>query len=127
MSDNQKLDKYIERRLQTWADWFMRDLHGLGYSRESSIMMFQKGIKFGKDKAYNLLVLQTNESAEEIEKLVVEMSGQNLKMADALRKYYLGREPILRLKAKALGISEAQFKILLGMARQWLAGRLSAK
>jgi len=127
MSNDQDVSKYIENRLQEWADWFIRgNNHGIGYPPESFITMLEKGITAKKKKAFKLPILPTNESAEEMEKFVVEMSHQSQQMADALRKYYFGREPTIHLKAKSFGISAPQFKILLRMARQWLAGRLSA-
>lgn len=122
------VSKYIENRLQDWADWFIRgNNYGIGYPPESFITMLEKGITVKRKGSAKLSVLPTNESAEEIEKFVVEMSRQNHQMADVLRKYYFGREPTIQLKAKSFGISEPKFKILLRMARQWLAGRLSAK
>ena len=127
MSNDQDVSKYIENRLQEWADWFIRgNTYGIGYPHESAVTMIEKGLTAKKKKAFKLPILPTNESAEEMEKFVVEMSRQNQQMADALRKYYFGREPTINLKAKAFGISMTQFKMLLRMARQWLAGRLSA-
>lgn len=126
MSAQEYFSKYIENRLQEWADWYIRgNNHGIGFPPESFITMLEKGITIKKKKSFNLPILPSNESAEEMEKFVVEMSRQNQQMANALRKYYFGREPTIQLKAKAFGVSGAQFKILLGMARQWLAGRLS--
>lgn len=126
MSVSKDISKYIENRLQEWADWFIRgNNHGIGYPPESFITMLEKGVNIKRKKDFKLPILPTNESAEEMEKFVVEMSRQNQQMANALRKYYFGREPTISLKAKAFGVSGAQFKILLGMARQWLAGRLS--
>ncbi len=127
MSDDYDINRYIESRLQEWADWFLRgNNYGIGYPHESFITMLEKGLTAKKKKAFKLPILPTCESAEEIEKFVVEMLHQNRPMAEALRKYYFGREPTIQLKAKAFGISEPQFKVLLRMARQWLAGRLSA-
>lgn len=127
MPNPDDISKYVETRLQEWADWFIRgNTYGIGYPHESAITMVKKGVTVKKKKDFKLPILPTNESAEEVEKFVVEMSHQNRQMADALRKFYFGREPTIALKAKAFGVSAAQFKILLGMARQWLAGRLSA-
>ena len=126
MPNQENVGKYVEKRLQEWADWFIRgNTYGIGYPPESFITMLEKGITAKKKKTFKIPILPTNESAEEMEKFVVEMAHQNRQMADALRKYYFGREPTLQLKAKIFGVSGAQFKILLGMARQWLAGRLS--
>lgn len=120
------VDEYLDHRLEEWADWFIHgNTFGIGYPHESAITMIEKGITVKKKKVFKLPILPTNESAEEMEKFVVEMSYQNRRIADVLRKYYFGREPTTPLKAKAFGVSGAQFHILLSMARQWLAGRLS--
>lgn len=127
LQNTENISKYVEMRLQEWADWFIRgNTYGIGYPRESAITMIEKSITVKKKKDFKLPILPTNESAEEVEKFVVEMSRQNHQMADALRKYYFGREPTIELKAKDCGISMAQFKIFLRMARQWLAGRMSS-
>ena len=55
------------------------------------------------------------------------MSKQNKNMGEILKKFYLGNELTSLQKARALGMSEAMFKIHLSMARQWITGRLSVK
>ena len=128
MFSNSNIDHYLENRLQEWADWFMRgNNHHLGYPKESSIGLFQKGTVLTKKKSYHPPITPTHESAEEVEKFIAEMSQQNRKAADALRTYYLNRKPTLSLEAKAFGVSEAQFRILLALARHWLAGRFTAQ
>ena len=124
----QDIADYVESRLQEWGEWFRGGLTiGLGYPHESSIMKFQQGISFNqKDKTF-APPLPTNESAEEIERFIVEMAQQNHIMAEVLKRYYIGQEPHIALKAKALKMSISKFKMLLAMARQWLAGRLSSE
>ena len=114
---------YVDQRLEEWANWYAKgNLYGLGYptcSHEYKVMKSD----FIRSTAQQ--TLPCNESAEQIEALVVEMESQGGKLASALRQQYFGSGSAVK-RAKALGISYPQFRVYIGMARQWLAGRLSA-
>lgn len=120
---NEELMDYIEERLHQWAEWFSRgNFCGLGYppcSMEYRIMREGTVIRSTGPRP-----LPTNEAAEEMEALIREMAQQNINMALALRCEYFNRGS-LRKKAQKLNISHTQFKNYLGMAHQWLAGRIS--
>lgn len=116
--------KYIERRLNDWAEWFSGNhSYALGYppnSMEYLLMTHGCRISTGFPKA-----LPTNEEAEEIEDLIREMAENNYNMALALRCYYFTHGG-LRTKAKRVNISHSLYKNYVDMGHQWLAGRLSA-
>lgn len=117
--------KYIEQRLEQWADWYSRgNWYGLGYpvcSIEYRIM--KEGI-LSKNTGYRSL--PDNKEAEEIEKLVNEMSEYNKIMALAIRCHYFSCGG-LRTKAGKIKVSHMQYKSYVDMAHQWIVGRLSAK
>jgi hypothetical protein len=115
---------YVERRLTQWSKWYSSgNYYGLGFHSESiEYVLMTVGIMI---KSTGPKPAPCNEKAEEIEMLVTEMACQNKKIAMALRSQYFGRG-MLTERAKRLGVSYPQFKIYVDMARQWLAGRLSA-
>ncbi len=114
---------YVDQRLEEWANWYAKgNWYGLGYptcTQEYKIM------KADLIPSTVQNTLPSNESAEQIEALVVELEGQGRKLASALRLQYFGRGSIVK-RAQKLGVSYPQFRVYVGMARQWLAGRLSA-
>lgn len=126
---NEKYIKYVEQRLDDWAAWFSSgNSYGLGYPRRTiEHVLMTEGIV---SKTTKPQPLPCNEEAEEIEALVVEMEKQNNKMAYILRHHYF--EPgALRAKAHSYSkqhaeVSYRKFKEYVDMAKQWLAGRLSA-
>lgn len=124
MTSNE-LMKYLEERLYQWAEWYSRgNFCGLGYppySLEYRIMREGTLVRSTGSRP-----LPTNEAAEEIEALVVEMKNYNSDMALALRIHYFNRGS-LRTKSKKLNISHMQYKRYVEMAHQWLTGRLTAK
>jgi hypothetical protein len=69
--------------------------------------------------------LSYNEEAEEIENFIREMREYHKQMAQALRIQYVSNKSY-KERAIEMKISYAQFKIFVEMARQWVAGRLSA-
>ncbi len=117
--------KYVEERLQQWAEWYSRgNLYGIGYPIYTvEYRLMTEGIVV---RSTGPKPMPFNEEADEIEILIKEMAQQNQKMALALRCQYFS-SGALRVKAKKLHISHSQFKYLLDLAHQWLAGRLSAK
>lgn len=126
---NKEFIKYVEQRLDEWATWYSSgNSYGLGFPRRSiEHILMTEGIVPTSTKPQ---LLPCNEDAEEIEALVVEMGKQNNKMAYILRHHYF--EPGA-LRAKAVCFSEIhskvsynKFKVYVDMAKQWLAGRLSA-
>ncbi len=118
------LDEYLESRLGEWAEWLRGGNHlGIGYPRQSILALILEG-KFIAQKRKSRGILETNENAEEIEKLVCEMSEYKFEMAQALRLYYLDSLS-LRSSSKKLGISYTQYKNYVQLGKQWLAGRFS--
>lgn len=115
---------YVEKRLEHWARWFTSSHHyGLGFHSETiEYILMTVGALI---KSTGVKPLPVDEDAEEIEALVREMAEHNSKMATALRIHYFDRKKS-RDRADSLQISASQFKICVNMAKQWLAGRLSA-
>jgi hypothetical protein len=119
-----RFSEYVESRLQEWVEWFFEDSSGLGYPRRSmEYVLMTEGII---DKTSGARRIPSNVAAEEIEALVLEMKKQNRRMAIALRIQYFEKRKS-RDRSEALGISATQFRVYVDMARQWLAGRLSAR
>ena len=115
---------YVERRLEEWAHWFSRgNFYGLGYPPCSVEYRLMKEGSV-KTTPVGLRPLPVNEKAEEVERLVREMSLQNSAMALALRRYYFHRYS-LRRQAQEAGISHTQLKALVDMGRQWVVGRMT--
>jgi len=120
------ISTYLDERLINWAEWYTRYLDsGLGYPSQSieSLLLQHGGAVVKTTGSKPLPVCQ---SAEEIENMISELAKQNLKLANALRTYYLQRGS-MQHKAKCLSISYSQFKVYVDMAKQWLIGRLTAK
>ncbi len=115
---------YVERRLDHWADWFKSSNHyGLGFHSEKiEYILMTVGMMI---KSTDVKPLPSDEEAEEIELLVREMACHNSKMADALRIHYFDRKKS-RDRANAIQMASTPFKNYVKMAKQWLAGRLSA-
>jgi hypothetical protein len=116
---------YVEKRLEHWAQWFNSGHHhGLGFHSETiEYILMTVGVMI---KSTGTRPLPMDEEAEEIEALVTEMAKYNSKMAAALRIHYFDRKKS-RDRADAIQIAASQFKNYVSMAKQWLAGRLSAK
>jgi hypothetical protein len=119
----EKMDEYLESRLHEWGEWLRTgNFLGIGYPSRAIVQLIQEGKIVTREEKFRA-VLEVNESAEEIERLVAEMSAYKRQMADCLRLYYLDNIG-LRRNAKKIGISYSQFKICVLMAKQWLLGRL---
>jgi len=125
MTDNEDaMIQYIDYRLKEWANWFGRgNFYGIGYPPCSTEYRLMTGII--SERQCGIRVMPCNEDAEEIEKLIHEMSKQNNKMAFALRIHYLDGGKWQMHKSE-IGIGETKFRVYVHMGRQWLAGRLSA-
>lgn len=121
---SEEFKKYIEMRLSQWAEWHCKDnRYGIGYpscSVEYRLMI--EG--FIPRNKYANQILPSHSEAEEMEKLIKEMSCYNRTMAQAIRCHYLSNGG-LRIKAKRVEVSHMQFKYYVDMAHQWLAGRFS--
>ena len=118
-------DEYLEHRLEEWADWVVRiDTNCMGYPRKTleARLRDEGGVLISGTGFY---CPPGNERAEEIERFVGDLYQQNKLLAIALRVYYLDEKSTLGHKAKKAGVSLAQYKIYLNMAKMWLAGRLS--
>ncbi len=118
------MQEYVEFRLEQWADWYLRgNDSGIGYPRKNILQRFlEGGGVFVRGSTHQGFV--SNSQAEEIEWIVKELAAQNRKLSDALRIQYF-ESGTMKSKALRLRVSQAQFKIWLGMAKQWVAGRLS--
>jgi len=117
------MDVYLERRLQEWAEWLKTgNSLNIGYQRQSSIAMFHEG-KTINSAGKPTRGVETHEEAEEMEKMIAQMSRYKPIMADCLRNYYLNQLS-LRNGSKRLGISHVEYRINVHMAKQWLCGKL---
>ncbi len=119
---------YVERRLDHWAKWFIQGSESnLGYHSETLLhTMITVGIV---SKGTGHQILPCDEAAEEIEKLVNEMSTQseeNKKMAFALRIKYCSKKKSKEYSYD-IGLGASQFSVYVLMAKQWLVGRLSGE
>jgi hypothetical protein len=121
---NSESIQYVEDRLNEWAAWVSHgNWYGLGYSPCSVLYRLMTEGILTKTTAPKML--PCNENAEEIEALIYEMWKQDQALAEALRINYL-TQGSLRYKAKKFSINRDRLAYHLDMARQWLAGRLSA-
>lgn len=120
-NQNYIIDDYIEMRLEEWAKWFSRnDYRHLGYPSES--LEFRHLNNGGViHKNYGSKASFCNVDAEEVEKIIVLMKQVEPKAAAALCQEYLDWR-CQSSKAKAIGVSLAQYKVNLALARQWLQG-----
>lgn len=116
---------YVDMRLVQWADWFSKNnLYGLGYpSSTIEYRLMKEGVLINSTSPRQFL---SNTDAEEIELLVKELERNIRNIGLALRSQYFGQKTS-RERAERLGMSYAQFRILVDQGRLWLAGRLSAK
>jgi hypothetical protein len=114
----------VEDRLIEWAEWASHgNWFGVGYSQCSVVYrLMTTGMLIKSTAPY---IEPNNEEAEEMEALICELQNQNNDLANALRIHYL-MSGSLRYKAKKFSISRDRLTYHLDMARQWLAGRLSA-
>ncbi len=121
----ENFNDYLEYRLQEWANWFCRGLdYGIGYpSKTTDAKLRDNGgiVLRSKGTPY----LPCHESAEQIEMIVKKLAMQNKLTADILRLHYTERGS-LRHKAEKLKVSHTYFKYCLEMAKQWVAGWLTA-
>lgn len=116
--------KYVKERLFRWAEFYSRgNFYGIGFSNCTIEYRLMKEGHVVKNN-FQSNCIYVDEDAEEIEKLVKEMSQHDDSMALALRCYYFEKGG-LRIKAKNINISHMQLKYYVDMAHQWLAGRLS--
>src|SRR5262245_4434860 len=114
---------YMNARLIQWAKWYTHyGDFGLGFPRRSreGQLVDSGGLLIRSTAPY----FPSNAIAEETELLVKELSGQNFKLAVALKEYYFGEGNIIR-KARRVGVPASHFKIYVESAKQWLIGRLS--
>ena len=125
MKSKDKLDMYIERRLEEWAEWYSSDTNGLGYAKRNIIARLKDdgGLVSRSTGSKSFMV---NEEAEEIEKLYLYMYKQNEKRAEALRIHY--HYPYEH-ESKAIqhGYSKTQYYHYLNIALAWLKGYFIAR
>lgn len=114
------MDKYVEHRLTQWAKWYRHHDEHLGYPKES---LESRHLTNGGVTHSNLgkPVLPCNPVAEDLERIITFMRQHDEKISKALCQEYLSCME-QSYKARGLGISLAQFKIQVALARQWLKG-----
>lgn len=124
ISDSSMQD-YVHYRLDQWADWYLRgNQYGLGYPKKNIMArLIDEGGILIKGTSHHSP--STNVQAEEIEMIVKSLAKQSQKLAEALRVQYF-EQGTVPFKAKRMGLSYTQFKVHVDMAKQWVAGRLSA-
>jgi hypothetical protein len=121
------LDKYVDMRLNIWADWARRDHHMLGYPQstiewrlinEGGVLIKGTGPKYPP----------SNFMAEEVEFHIIQLKAYKSICATAIRDKYLADANILaETLAKRSNISVRTFDSRVKEGKIWLAGRLSAK
>lgn len=115
------MDKYVEHRLTQWARWYRhQDYAHLGYPKESleSRHLTNGGVVHPNRGPKPL---PCNPVAEDLERIITMMRQQEEKSSNALCQEYLNSAE-QSYKARALGVSLAQFKIQVALGRQWLKG-----
>lgn len=115
-----RFEQRLEQRLEDWADWYVKSYTGgLGYhSKSIQAQIMESGIFVRNPKIDGL---QVNSNAEQIEKFLKAMEGQNPLMANVLKTHYFDPGS-MRDKAQQLSISHTQFRVYVAMAKQWIAG-----
>ncbi|GAB4394070.1 MAG: hypothetical protein Tsb005_15030 [Gammaproteobacteria bacterium] len=117
---------YVEQRLAQWADWTLRyGDFGLGYPKQSTAALVASNSIVAQRHTRGSAYIPVNAHAEAIERMVKELAAQDALLARALRAYYF-LPGTLKSKAHAIHCSYSQFKVHVAMAKQWMAGRLSA-
>ena len=114
--DHHHIDYYIEYRLKEWASWHLHhQMPDIGFSRRSIIgrLMDEGGCL---PRCVGPKFEGQNLSAEEIEELILEMFYYHKLIAEAIRVQYTYRGS-QQTKATKIGISVAQYKVYLNMAR----------
>ena len=120
------LKSYVEARLEHWADWYSKhNDYGLGYRRYSTEYQLMRS---GGDfiRGTQQFILPSNKAAEQMELFVSQLADgdeAHKKIADVLRHHYFTRGNESQ-KAKAINMSTSHYRVLLGMAKYWLEGRL---
>jgi hypothetical protein len=131
--ENPKL-AYLERRLNAWADYFIRGSYtGIGYASTSPIARL---ISHGAILLHSEVgrTPEMNEEAEEIENLVKRLSKTQKKWADCLRDKYFcrvidyplsgKRRNVAAQLAKKRGVSDTTFWRYIQFAKMWLIQQL---
>ncbi len=120
------LNAYVEHRLSLWAEWYSQnDYQHLNYPKES---IESRHLKNGGvvDAYHGPRPLPCNPSAEEVESIIGILMQADEKIAKSLCYHYLNQNEQIA-KARASGVSLAQFKINVNYARCWLKGWFHAK
>lgn len=119
------IDKYVDMRLEIWADWYMRDHHGLGYPNktiewrlihEGGVLIKGTGEKYTQSNAY----------AEEVEFHIVAMREYKPLSALAITERYL-KDMLIETIARRNNISVRRIQERIKEGKLWLASRLTAK
>lgn len=117
--------KYVECRLQDWADWYSRgNYFNIGYPSCSVEYKLMKGAY--RDSDHNTTPFNINSEAEEVESLINKMAKVKKKWALSIHCYYFSRGG-LRRKALMMNISHQMLKKNLNCAKYWLSNHLVKK
>ncbi len=115
------INDYVEHRLHHWAKWYSQNnSQNLGYPKESleSRHLNSGGVIHpGRGQK----PLPCNPAAEELEAIIGILRQADERIAKALCQDYLYKSE-QSLKAKIIGVSLAQYKIDVALARYWLRG-----
>ena len=114
---------YTEKRLEQWGAWARQHTSaGLGYPKRSIEGRLKEdgGVLPSTNTRGSLLA---HEEAEEIERLVIELSQYFYEQAEVVKVEYLIYEP-LNFKAKRLSMSRSTYITYRDLAMAWIDGRL---
>jgi len=118
------IDFDLEFRLRRWADWWHSMQSGdAGYSRQSSIYLFQNGFVYNTKMTSRPLIRDSKEL--ETDKMVQALTKAKPELAEPLLTYYLSDKPVKEM-AKMLKMSKRNFHQKVYEARTWMSGYMAA-
>jgi len=121
------IHQYVEFRLNNWARWasYNNPLNTLDYADQSIIHQLSKNGGYVA-KAQGAYVEPENPKAEELDNIISEMGFYQKNLAGVIRVQYT-ETGSQKEKSQKVGISPAQYKINLKMAKSWISGKLIDK
>jgi hypothetical protein len=114
----------LESRLLHWGNWLVKTLtSGIGYPSQSTLVTALQG-----SPSTVAHYLPDNPDAEQIEKLVLEMSLKHKVWATVLRRHYTRENgQTADSVAKALEMQPRIYSYHLSMGRRWVEKQLKQK
>lgn len=120
-----QIESHLEKCLQEWARWYTQQKDkNIAFHHFSNESTLEGSFSFFRAKNSNHQGLPCSNIVDETEKLIVELSHYQTLLADVLRANYI-QTGTQQSKAKKLGISLAQFKFCIKLAKAWLCGHYS--